>query len=121
MTWFSDKLGKKFIFKPNGKPVKVIGFHGEPDSSMSYYTVQDAEGNLFRAFETELGDEVNRPVTPPELAIANVLLIEKLKKYFNQLIDEIGQLGSDYANGYTKCARDALGMIEALEARRDNV
>ena len=133
MTWFSDKLGKKFIFNPfgtrpvsflgrKGKPVKVIGFHGEPDHNLCYYTVQDAEGNLFRAYETELGDEVSNPISKDELAIANAEMIKKLNSYLSDMVDSLeANSPSDYVRGYRRSLENTLAFLKRLEAIRDGV
>ena len=134
MTWFSDKLGKKFLFKPIGvkrpvdmaaivgKPVKAIGFHGEPDRNMTYYTVEDATGRLWKAYDPELTEEVDRPISKDELAIANAEMIKRLKAYMADMIDSLEASSSnDYIRGYRRGLENTMDFLNRLEAIRDGI
>lgn len=141
MTWFSDKLGKKFIFNPamtrhygsiyaisrngyKGKPVMVIGFHGEPDKHLTYYTVQGADGGLARAYDDELTEAApaSTAISKEELGVANAIMVDKIKDYFHTLLDLSAALPrSEYVNGFKSCAEGAMEFIERLEAIRDGV
>ena len=125
MTWFSDKLGKKYAFWPMqgrgideryaGVPVKVIGFHGEPDRNLTYYTVQDANGKLWKAYEPELVEEVSNPITKDELAVYNVRIIEGMKEWIEAMEADLDPMKSLLDKAFLR------GYLMALDGMRYHI
>lgn len=138
MTWFSDKLGKKYILEvktrpertmerrraANGMPVKVIGFHGGPDLNYVYYTVQLADGRLVKAYESELTVEVDNPISKEELAAYNVRIIEGMKEWIEAMEADLDPMKSlldkAFLRGYLMALQGMRYHIGEHERARDN-
>lgn len=132
MSYFADKLGKSYRYTPMsdrpvswqqwaGKPCKVVSYHGGTEHD-SYFTVQFSTGDILRVFENELTDEISAAISKDELAAANMLLIETVKVYLEELITVCDKLGDKqpYVNGFKTCISGTLQFMAKLERSRDN-